>query len=102
MKYATRIERFAVGDFPMVCARSGREANKLVAIQAYRSSTWLGLFFPGLDDSDQPWGLLPFADGEDRDVAATLDDALGTVILHGVHPAFVSATRMAQGKPPTG
>lgn len=106
MKYATWMERFAVGDFPMVCARSGREASKLVPVQAYRSSTWPWMFFPGLGflaatwvgDSDHPWGLLPFAEGSVRGVRATFDEALGVVILRGVHPAFVAATRAAQGK----
>lgn len=101
------MERFAVGDFPMVCARSGRKASKLVPVQAYRSSTWPWFFFPGLGfplakwvgDSDHPWGLLPFAEGEVRGVTATYDEGIGVVVLRGVHPAFVAATRVAQGKP---
>ena len=105
VKYVTRYERFVLGDFPMVCARSGRPATKLVPVQAWRSSLWPWLFFPGLSflvaklvgDSGHPWGLLPFAEGEVLGVTATYERGIG-VILRGVHPEFVVATREAQGK----
>lgn len=103
-KYVTHIERFVAGDFPMVCARSGQPATKMVPVEAARSSVWPWLFFPGLGfliarwvgDSDRPWGRLPFAEGQVRDVTATYDKQVG-VILRGVHPEFVAATRAAQG-----
>jgi len=107
MKYVTRFDRFIIGDFPMVCVLSGRPATKLVPVQAYRSSLWPWLFFPGLDflvakwvgDSDHPWGLLPFAEGEVRSTKVVYERRIG-VILHGVHPGFVAATRANQGKSP--
>lgn len=106
MKYVTRLERFAAGDFPMVCARSGQPATRVVPVQAYRSTSWPWLFFPGFSfvlakfvgDSDHPWGRLPFADRSVSGVSATYDRSAG-VILRGVHPKFVEATRQAQGKP---
>ena len=105
MKYVTRLDRFMAGDFPLICARSGRLATKMVPVQAYRSSTWPWFFFPGfgyilakwMGDSDHPWGLLPFATGHLRGVTATYDKQIG-VILRGVHQDFVAATRQAQGK----
>jgi hypothetical protein len=107
VKYVTRFERFEAGDFPMICARSGRPATKLVPVQARRSTVWPWLLFPSLGffvakwfaDSDHPWGLLPFADGHVRGVTATYEKRIG-VILRGVHPTFVETTRMAQGKSP--
>jgi len=101
----TRHERFILGDFPMVCARSGLAATKLVPVQARRASLWPWLFFPGLAflaaswvaDGGHPWGLLPFAEGHVRGVSATYERGIG-VILKGVHPEFVLATRHAQGK----
>lgn len=105
VKYVTRFDRFVLGDYPMVCVRSGREATKWVPVQAYRSSVWPWLFFPGLGfvvakwmaDGDHPWGLLPFAEGQVGGVRATYEKRVG-VILRGVHPDFVAATRAAQGK----
>ncbi len=105
MKYVTRYERFVLGDFPMVCARSGLPATKLVPVQARRASMWPWLFFPGfaflaaswVGDSDHPWGLLPFAEGQVRGVTATYEKRIG-VILRGVHPDFVRATKLAQGR----
>ncbi len=106
MKYVTRFERFAAGDFPMVCARSGRPATKMVPVQAYRSSAWpwffvlnplLFLVAKWVGDSDHPWGRLPFAEGQVRGVTATYHKRMG-VVLDGVHEDFVSATREAQGK----
>jgi len=105
VKYVTHHERFILGDFPMVCARSGLPATELVPVQAQRASLWPWLFFPGLafllaswvTDRDRPWGLLPFAEGHVRGVSATYERGIG-VILKGVHPEFVRATRHAQGK----
>lgn len=101
----TRYERFILGDFPMVCARSGLPATELVPVEARRASLWPWLFFPRLGflaaswvaDSDRPRGLLPFAEGQVRGVTATYERGIG-VILRGVHPEFVRATRHAQGK----
>ena len=109
VKYVTRFERFVIGDFPMVCARSGRPATKLVPVEARRSALWPWFSFPGLSfwvaewvaDSDRPWGKLPFAEGEVRDITAVYDKRVG-VILKGVHPEFVAATRAAQDRPPKG
>lgn len=106
VRYVTRFERFRLGDFPMVCVRSGLPATKMVPVQAYRSSTWPWLFFPSVmlflvakwvGDRDHPWGLLPFADGHVGGVTATYEKRIG-VILRGAHPDFVAATREAQGK----
>ncbi len=80
----------------------------MVPVQAYRSSLWPWLFFPGasffiakwVGDSDHPWGLLPFAEGEVKGVTATYERPIG-VILRGVHPSFVAATRASQGKAPS-
>lgn len=105
MKYVTRYERFPAGDFPMVCARSGLPATKMVSVEARRTPAWPWFFFPHViiamwvADSDRPWGLLPFAEGHVRGVTADYDKRIG-VILNGVHPDFVAATRQAQGKPP--
>lgn len=107
MKYVTDLERFAAGDFPMVCARTGRPATRLLPVHALRSRFGLPLFFTGgwigvakfLEDPANPWGLLPFADGQTYRVAvATYRPGVG-VILRGVHPAFVAAA--ADGAPPT-
>lgn len=57
---------------------------------AFLLASWVG-------DSDHPWGLLPFAEGQVRGVSATCETQLG-VILRGVHPEFVAATREAQRK----
>ena len=105
MRYVTRLDRFTVGDFPMVCVRSGRPATKMVPVEAYRSTVWPWFFFPGLlfviaklaGDSDHPWGQLPFAEGEVKDITATYEKQIG-VILTGVHPAFIEATRADQGR----
>lgn len=107
MKYVAHFDRFVAGDFPMVCARSGRPATKLVPVQAYRSSVWPWFFVLNplaflvakwVGDSDHPWGQLPFADGQVRGVTATYDRRIG-VILRGVHQDFVTASRQAQAKP---
>ncbi len=106
MKYVTRLDRFVVGDFPMVCAHSGKPATKMVPVQAYRTSTWPWLFFPDflffvtkwVAESDHPWGKLPFADGEVKGVKAVYDKPIG-VILNDVHPDFVAAVKKSQGRP---
>lgn len=107
MKYVTRYERFMVGDFPMVCVRSGLPATKMVPVEARRTPGWPWFFFGDLlqlvtalwvADSDRPWGRLPFAEGHVGGISASYDKRIG-VILNGVHPDFVAATRQAQGKP---
>ena len=105
MKYVTRLDRFTAGDFPMVCVRSGQAATKMVPVQAYRSTIWPWFFFPGMafllakliGDRDHPWGRLPFAEGQVEGVTATYEKQIG-VILKGVHPAFVEATKVDQGR----
>ena len=107
MKYVTSFERFQTGEFPMVCVRSGQTATKMVPVQALWSRTWPWFLFPlsitafvladWLPKSAHPWGLLPFAEGQVRDVTATYDKRVG-VIVKGAHPEFVAATRRAQGK----
>jgi hypothetical protein len=37
---ATWIERFERGDYPMVCARSGLAADKVVPVEAARRAAW--------------------------------------------------------------
>ena len=109
VKYVTRLERFEAGDFPMVCARSGKAATKMVPVQAYRSTVWPFLFFPGfsfilakiIGDSNHPWGKIPFAEGEVGGVAATYERPIG-VMLKGVHPDFVAAVKESQGRSASG
>ncbi len=107
MKYVTTIERFQLGDFPAVCVRSGLPATKMVPVQARRTAVWPWLFLPisavwfffakWAADSDHPWGRLPFAKGQVRGITATYEKSIG-VIIDGVHPDFVEATRLSQGK----
>lgn len=37
---ATWRARFVAGDYPMVCARSGLPADKMVPVEAARTATW--------------------------------------------------------------
>lgn len=108
VKYVTRIERFQLGDYPMVCVRSGLPATKMVPVQARRTTVWPWLLLPisaiwfffakWAADSDHPWGKLPFAKGQVRGITATYEKSIG-VIINGAHPDFVEATRLSQGKP---
>lgn len=103
----TRRDRFELGDYPMVCVRSGRPATKMVPVEAARSAVWPYFFLIGnllvflaakaFTDSAIITGRLPFAEGEVRDITATYEKR-GDVLLKGVHPVFVEATRMYQGK----
>ena len=105
VKYVTRIERFVQGDYPMVCARSGLPATKMVPVQARRSTVWPWFLLPlsivwfvvakWAADSDHPWGMLPFAEGHVDGITATYEKSIG-VIIDGAHPAFVEATRKSQ------
>ncbi len=89
----------------MVCVRSGQPATKKVPVQALWSRTWPWFLFPlsitaflladWLPKSAHPWGLLPFAEGQVRDVTATYDKRIGVIIM-GAHPAFVEAVRREQ------
>jgi len=109
VKYVTTIERFQLGDYPMVCARSGLAATKMVPVQARRTTVWPWFLFPislfwfviakWAADSDHPWGKLPFAEGHVNGIEATYEKSIG-VIIKGVHPNLVDATRLAQGKLP--
>jgi hypothetical protein len=106
MKYVTGLDRFVAGDYPMVCARSGRPATRVLPVQAWRSSLlgpplisggWVGQA-KFLDNPAHPWGLLPFADGQKyRGAAARYKPSVG-IILRGVHPAFVDAARQSEGE----
>lgn len=108
MKYATRVERFREGDFPRVCARSGRPADKFIPVEAARRSAWPWFFFPvsivgwlltwAVVDRDRLWGRLPFATGEVGGIEATWDKGEQVVVLSGVHPAFVEACKRQQGR----
>ncbi|MEM8924262.1 MAG: hypothetical protein AAGD35_12240 [Actinomycetota bacterium] len=108
MKYATRIERFTSGDFPLVCAHSGETATYLVGLHARRTSVWPWLLFPGVafflawlvDGAGTMEGALPSADGGLPGVTARYDRGAGIVMLRGVHPEFVAATKAAQGRMP--
>ncbi len=107
VEYVTRIERFTIGDFPKVCVYSGRPATKLVPVEAMRTSTWPWFLLPisfisfvitkTMNERDTVWGQLPFAEGQVQGITAKYDPSIG-VILRGVHPDFVEATRAAQGR----
>jgi hypothetical protein len=105
VRYVTRIERFVLGDYPMICVRSGLPATKMVPVQARRSTVWPWFLLPlsilwfvvakWAADSDHPWGKLPFAEGHVDGITATYEKSIG-VIIDGAHPAFVEATRKSQ------
>src|SRR3954451_5484011 len=105
---ATWIERFQQGDYPMVCARSGVPADKLVPVEAARTAVWPWWFFPmsvitwllmsWTVDRERLWGQLPFATGHVEGVEATWDKQEGIVVLRGVHPAFIEACRIDQSR----
>ena len=105
MRYVTRIERFQLGRYPMVCVRSGLPATKLVPVQARRTTVWPWMLLPfsviwfaivkWVADSDHPWGQLPFAEGHVEGITATYEKSIG-VIIDGVHPEFVEAARRSQ------
>ncbi len=107
MRYVTRIERFQHGQYPMICARSGLPATKMVPVQARRTTVWPWMLLPfsviwfavvkWIADSDHPWGKLPFAEGHVEGITATYEKSIG-VIIDGVHPKFVEATRQSQCK----
>jgi hypothetical protein len=104
-RMATWIERFQLGDYPMVCARSGRPADRFVPVEAARRSAWpwffgpFGLLFWVLHwsyDKERLWGRLPFATGEVGGISATWDKSERVVVLKGVHPDFVAACKEHQ------
>jgi len=107
VQYVTRLERFIVGDFPMVCVRSGLPATKFVPVEAARTATWPWFLLPfsivafvvakTMNERDTVWGRVPFAEGQVQGIRATYDPSIG-VILKGVHEQFVEATRESQGK----
>lgn len=79
----------------------------MVPVQARRTTVWPWFLLPisfiwfaiakWSADSDHPWGRLPFAEGHVDGIEASYEKSIG-VILDGVHPDFVEATRQAQGK----
>ena len=102
-------ERFQAGDFPMVCARSGRPADRLLAVDASRSRpSMLPLLLLGVVPALLWWlltrrrpaewtgGHLPFATGRAEPVTAVWSKRRQVVRLLGVHPAFVTACRTHQ------
>ncbi len=104
VKYQTRIERFEIGDFAMVCVRSGRtDGVELRTARAEPASAWWVdyLFWP-FDRifvkafSKKTIGLLPYAPGE-RDVNVVHDMELG-IVISDAHPNFVNATKARQGR----
>jgi hypothetical protein len=104
-RIATWIQRFEQGDYPMVCARTGRPADKLVPVEAARRSAWPWIFSPlGIVfwllrwriDKERVWGRLPFATGQVGGISATWDKHQGAVLLKGLHPGFVAACRAHQ------
>jgi hypothetical protein len=105
---ATWIERFERGDYPMVCARSGLPADKLVPVEAARRASWPWWFLPinaiawllmwRSVDKDRLWGHLPFATGHVEGVTATWDQQEGVVLLRGVNPVFVEACHEHQAR----
>lgn len=107
VKYATRVERFRAGDYPPVCVRSGRPADKFVPVEAARRAAWPWFLFPisivgwllswKTVDRDRLWGHLPFTTGEVGAIEATWDKREQVVVLSGVHPAFVGACKRQQG-----
>lgn len=84
---------------------TGLPATKLVPVQARRTTVWPWIVLPfsviwfaivkWVADSDHPWGQLPFAEGHVEGVTATYEKSIG-VIINGVHPEFVEATRRSQ------
>jgi hypothetical protein len=99
------IERFEAGGYPMICARSGPPASKLVPVEAARRRGWAWMFSPTgplfwwarwVAGKDRLWGRLPFAEGHVRGVTATWDKAENVVMLRGVHPLFIAACREPQ------
>ena len=110
MKYVTRLDRFTVSDFPLVCVHSGRPAAKMIPVRARPSPLWPWVFLftlPALTflllfwigGRNGHWGMLPHAEGEVGSVKVVYEKRIG-VILRGVHPDFVAATRTRQGKSP--
>ena len=107
MRSVTQIERFQLGQYPMVCVRSGLPATKMVPVQSRRTTVWPWMLLPvsvfwfliveWAADSDHPWGKLPFAEGHVAGISATYETSIG-VMIDGVHPMFVEATRRSQGK----
>lgn len=43
-RMTTLRERFETADYPAVCARSGRPADKMVSVEAARRATWPNMF----------------------------------------------------------
>jgi hypothetical protein len=109
-KMTTWQARFELGDYPMVCARSGLPADKLVPVEAARRAAWPLFLFPfstvawlfawSRVDRDRIWGRLPFAAGHVEGISATWDKREAVVSLKGVHPEFIRACRVHQQSTP--
>ena len=108
-RMATWAARFEAGDYPMVCARTGQPADRLVPVEAVRRAVWPWMFNPlsvtfwiarwGVG-KDRLRGLLPFADGHVGGVTAWWDRREGIVVIKGVHPDFVAAVHRDQADLP--
>jgi hypothetical protein len=102
--------RFERGDYPLVCARSGRPADKFVPVEAARRAAWPFVLFPvsalawlfawASVDRDRIWGRLPFAAGQVTGISATWDRHADVVTLKGVHPDFIAACHAHQQPTP--
>lgn len=107
MRYATNVERFEIGDYPMVCARCGHEADHLKGVRSARSADWPWFFFPlhlvvfvvtsWPSTKGAPVGRLPLCSlCNARQISAAWRKGERAVILKGVHADFVAATKEAQ------
>ncbi|MGH1503593.1 MAG: hypothetical protein ACRBI6_08555 [Acidimicrobiales bacterium] len=107
MRYATSVERFEVGDFPMVCARCGGTADHHRGYRAMRSADWPWIFFPlqpllfvlaSWPSTDgAPEGRLPLCGlCNHRRISAAWRKRERAILLRGVHPDFATATQRHQ------
>lgn len=99
MRYITTYERFVAGDFPMVCARTGRLATVVVPVATWRESAWMWTLAPTrgfvaslqAGDPRHPTGFLPFATRRSAAWVTARRQGDGTILLRAVHPDFVTA-----------
>ena len=107
--YLTQLDRFEAGDYPMVCVSSGLPADKLVPVQAERKAgdeAWLFvsvlayIFAAWPRKNDNPWGLLPFANGHVGGIKVTYHPTRKHIVrIRGAHPSFAKATQEKQRQP---
>lgn len=112
-EYVTRLDRFQLGDFPMVCVVTGQPAAGMVEVEARRGSAWPWFLMPAsvvwfllasrLNLDHSPTGLLPFAEGQEgalrrRNGLRVAHDRLIGVVIRGAHPGFVTSCRDHQSQ----